>query len=96
MTFWEALAFVAPRVFLPWVIFTLLRFYLGKIESEDRFIKAILYLSYWLVEFITMNFILFGIFDLDGEAGSLITAIFNNIAAVLLPVIIYLVTKRRR
>ena len=93
MTFWEVMA---PVIFLPWVIYSVLMFYSFKIETEDRFIKANLYLLYWLLLTLILFFLLFEVFGLDGEVGILITAIFNNIAAVLLPVIIYLVTKRGR
>ena len=93
MTFWEVMA---PVILLPWVIYSVLMFYSFKIETEDRFIKANLYLLYWLLLTLILFFLLFEVFGLDGEVGILITAIFNNIAAVLLPVIIYLVTKRGR
>ena len=96
MTFWEVLAYMAPVIFLPWVIYTVLMFYSFKIETEDRFIKACLYLMYWLMLTASLFFLLFGVLDLDWEVGSLIVAIFNNVAAVLLPMIIYLVTKRGR
>lgn len=96
MTFWEVSTYMAPVIFLPWVIYTVLMFYSFKIETEDRFIKACWYLMYWLMLTVSLFFLLFGVFDLDGEVGILITAIFNNVAAVLLPVIIYLVTKRGR